>query len=69
MSDHIYKHLEITGSSTIGSDEAINNAIARVAETVNNLDWFVVTETRGEIANGKISHWQVTLKIGFRLEG
>jgi len=69
MSDHIYKQLEITGSSTVGSDEAINNAIAKVAETVNNLDWFVVTETRGEIVNGKISHWQVTLKIGFRLEG
>lgn len=67
MSDHVYKVVEIVGSSKKGSDEAIRNAIARAAKTLKNLDWFEVVESRGYITKGKIAHWQVTLKIGFRL--
>lgn len=67
MSDHVYKVVEIVGSSKKGSDEAIRNAIARAAKTLKNLDWFEVVETRGHLAKGKILHWQVKLKIGFRL--
>jgi dodecin len=65
---HVYKTLELTGSSTTGSDDAVRTAIERAAKTVRNMDWFEVVETRGHIADGKIAHWQVTLKIGFRLE-
>lgn len=67
MSDHIYKKVELTGSSTISSDDAIKNAVARASETLDNMDWFEVVETRGHIQNGEIAHWQVTIKIGFRL--
>lgn len=67
MSDHIYKKIELTGSSTKGTDEAIRNAIERAAKTMEHLDWFEVVDTRGHIVDGKIAHWQVTLKIGFRL--
>jgi dodecin len=68
MADHVYKTIELTGSSTTGSDDAIRTAIARAAKTVRNIDWFQVVETRGHIADGTIAHWQVTLKIGFRTE-
>jgi dodecin len=68
MSDHVYKVVEIVGSSSKGTDDAIQNAIARASKTLKNLDWFEVVETRGHLANGKIGHYQVTLKIGFRLE-
>ena len=68
MADHVYKTIELTGSSTTGSDDAIRNAIARAAKTVRNIDWFQVVETRGHIADGAIAHWQVTLKVGFRME-
>ncbi|OOG25696.1 hypothetical protein B1C78_06235 [Thioalkalivibrio denitrificans] len=68
MADHIYKTLELTGSSTTGTDDAVAKAIARASKTVRNMDWFEVVETRGHIENGKIAHWQVSLKIGFRLE-
>lgn len=67
MSDHIYKKVELTGSSTVSSDDAIRNAVARASETLDNMDWFEVVETRGHIQNGEIAHWQVTIKIGFRL--
>ena len=69
MSDHVYKSIEITGSSTEGVTEAIDRAIAKAAETVRNLEWFEVTETRGHIEDGRVAHYQVTLKVGFRLEG
>jgi len=69
MSDHVYKTLELTGSSTSGTDDAVRNAIARAAKTVRHMDWFQVIETRGHIADGAVAHWQVTIKIGFRLEG
>jgi flavin-binding protein dodecin len=68
MSEHIYKHIELTGSSTKSADEAVRNAIAQAAKTVRNLQWFQVVETRGHIVDGKIGHWQVTLKVGFTLE-
>lgn len=68
MTNHVYKHLELTGSSSQSSDEAIRNAITRASKTMHNLDWFEVVETRGHIKDGKVAHWQVTLKIGFRLD-
>lgn len=67
MSDHIYKKIELTGSSTIGLQDAIENAIARASKTIQNMRWFEVVETRGHIENGKIAHWQVTIKVGFSL--
>jgi hypothetical protein len=69
MSDHVYKMLELVGSSPNGTDDAVRNAIERAAKTVRNLDWFEVIETRGHLDHGKIAHWQVKVKIGFRLEG
>ncbi len=69
MSNHVYKMLELVGSSTQSTDDAIRNAIERAGKTVRHLDWFEVVETRGHIADGKIAHFQVKLKIGFRLEG
>ena len=68
MSDHIYKVIELVGSSSTSSDEAVRNAIARASETLKNLDWFELVETRGHLVEGKIAHFQVKLKVGFRLE-
>ena len=68
MSDHIYKKIELVGSSTEGTDEAVRNALAKAAETVRNMRWFEVKEVRGHIDDQKVSHWQVTVKIGFTLD-
>ena len=68
MSDHVYKTIEVTGSSTTTVDDAIQRAVAKASETVRNLDWFEVTSTRGHIEDGRVAHYQVTLKIGFRLD-
>ena len=68
MSDHVYKSVEITGSSSDGVTEAIDRAVAKASETLRNLDWFEVVNVRGHIADGRVAHYQVTLKIGFRLE-
>ena len=68
MADHVYKMLELTGSSATSSDDAIRTAITKAAKTIRNLHWFQVTDTRGHIADGKIAHWQVTIKVGFTLE-
>lgn len=68
MSDHVYKLIEIVGSSPSSIDEAIRNAIARAGKTLHNMDWFEVNETRGHLEDGKISHFQVKLKIGIRLD-
>lgn len=68
MSDHIYKSIELTGSSTKGIEDAINKAIEKAAESVRNMRWFQVQETRGEIRDGKIQHWQVVIKVGFTLD-
>lgn len=68
MSEHIYKLLELTGSSTTSIEDAVSNAIAKANESVRNIQWFEVIETRGHVAEGKIAHWQVTIKLGFTLE-
>lgn len=68
MSDHIYKLIELTGSSTKSSDDAVQNAIKKASKSVKHMDWFEVTEIRGSIRDGGVQYWQVTLKIGFRLE-
>jgi dodecin len=69
MSDHVYKTVELVGSSTSGVEDAVRSAVARASETLRNLRWFEVVETRGHIEGGQVAHWQVTLKIGFTLEG
>jgi flavin-binding protein dodecin len=68
MENHIYKVIELVGSSETSIEEAISTAVAQASQTVRNLDWFEVIQTRGHIKNGKIGHYQVTLKIGFTLE-
>ncbi|MDG9717198.1 dodecin [Streptomyces sp. DH24] len=68
MSNHTYRVTEIVGTSPDGVDQAINNGISRASRTLRNLDWFEVTQVRGQIENGAIAHWQVGLKVGFRLE-
>ena len=69
MADHIYKKIELVGSSPKGIEEAVRNALTRAKKTVRNMRWFEVSETRGYLEDGKILHWQVTLKVGFTLEG
>lgn len=68
MAEHVYKKIEIVGSSPNGPEEAVRNALSRASETIRNMRWFEVVDTRGYIDDGKIAHWQVTLKIGFTLE-
>ena len=68
MSDHVYKTIEITGSSPRGIEEAIRNAIAKASQSLHNLRWFQVIDTRGEIEGNKVAHWQVTMKVGFTLD-
>jgi len=68
MSNHVYKHLELTGSSATSSDDAVARAIEKASETVRHIQWFEVCETRGHVKDGKIAHWQVTIKVGFTLE-
>lgn len=65
---HIYKKLEMVGSSKISIEDAISNAIEQCHKTIKNMDWFEVVETRGHIVDGKVGHFQVTIKIGFRIE-
>ena len=67
MSEHVYKTIELTGSSAQGSDEAVNVAVRKASQTIKNMRWFEVVGTRGHLEDGKIDHWQVTLKIGFTL--
>jgi dodecin len=68
MAEHVYKKIEIVGSSPNGFEEAVQNALARASRTIRNMRWFEVAESRGYIEDGKIAHWQVTLKVGFTLE-
>lgn len=68
MSNHVYKLLELTGSSPISIEEAVQNAISKAHESVRNIQWFNVMETRGHVIDGKVAHWQVTIKLGFTLE-
>jgi flavin-binding protein dodecin len=69
MSAHVYKQIELVGSSTVSIDDAIKNAISRASQTLRHLEWFEVTETRGHIQGDTIAHWQVSLKVGMRIEG
>ena len=69
MADHIYKKIELVGSSQKGVEEAVKNALTRAKKTIRNMRWFEIAETRGYLEDGKIAHWQVTLKVGFTLEG
>lgn len=68
MSDHVYKTIELTGSSSVSSDDAVRNAIAKASETVRNIHWFSITDTRGNVVDGKVAYWQVTIKLGFTLD-
>ena len=68
MPDHIYKHIELTGSSKNSVEEAVQNAVAKANESLRNMRWFQMVDLRGHIDNGIVSHWQVTIKIGFTLE-
>ena len=68
MSDHVYKKIEITGSSTEGLEDAIQKAITKASESLRNLRWFEVVETRGHIEDNRVAHYQVTLKVGFKLD-
>ena len=69
MKDHVYKILELVGSSENSIDNAIQNAITRASKTVREMKWFEVVQTRGHIENGAVGHYQVTLRVGFTLEG
>jgi dodecin len=68
MSDHVYKITELTGSSPKSMEDAVTQAVTRASKTLRNMRWFEVVETRGHIDNGRVAHWQVTLKIGFTLD-
>jgi flavin-binding protein dodecin len=68
MSNHVYKQIELTGSSSKSIEDAVNFAVEKASKTVRNMRWFEVTDTRGYIENGKVAYWQVTVKIGFTLE-
>jgi flavin-binding protein dodecin len=68
MADHVYKKIELVGSSPNGIEDAVKNALSRASKTVRNMRWFEVTETRGYLEEGGIAHWQVTLKVGFTLD-
>ncbi|MFE9443562.1 dodecin [Streptomyces sp. NPDC006602] len=68
MSNHTYRVTEIVGTSPEGVDQAVRNAISRASQTLRHLDWFEVTQVRGQIEEGQVAHWQVGLKVGFRLE-
>ncbi|WP_309603039.1 dodecin [Sphingomonas sp.] len=69
MSDHVYKIVELVGSSPTSIEDAIQTAIARASSTIENIRWFEVTDTRGHVEGGKVSHYQVTIKIGFTVKG
>ncbi|MCH6575155.1 MAG: dodecin domain-containing protein [Bacteroidetes bacterium] len=68
MSEHVYKHIELTGSSKTSLEEAIQNAVNKAAKSVRNMRWFIVTEQRGYIENNAVAYYQVTIKVGFTLE-
>ena len=68
MSNHVYKHIELTGSSTTSIEDAVSTAISKASSTLRNIEWFEIIETRGHVENGKVAHWQVLIKVSFRLE-
>jgi flavin-binding protein dodecin len=68
MEDHVYKQIELTGTSTKSIEDAVQRAIKRAHKTVKKMSWFQVVETRGSIDSGQVQHWQVRIKVGFALE-
>ena len=68
MDDHIYKHIHLTGSSTESIEQAVRAALAKAKDSVRNINWFKVIETRGHVVDGEVGHWQVTIEVGFRLD-
>ncbi|MCU0784215.1 MAG: dodecin family protein [Verrucomicrobia bacterium] len=68
MKDRVYKHIELTGTSTTSIEDAVNTALKRAGKTIKNLRWFQIVETRGDIDKNRVAHWQVTLKVGFTVE-
>ena len=68
MTNHVYGVSEVVGSSPEGVEAAVNNAVSKAAQTVRHLDWFEVSNIRGQLADGAVAHWQVTVKLGFRIE-
>jgi dodecin len=68
MTNHIYKSLELTGSSSKGIEDAVNRAVAKASNTIHNIKWFEVTDIRGHVEDGTVAHWQVTMKLGFTLD-
>ena len=69
MTGHVYKHIDLTGSSKTSSDDAVSTAIAKATKSIRGMQWFEVLETRGHIKAGAVDHWQVTIRVGFTLEG
>ena len=69
MSNHIYKKIELVGSSPDSIEDAVKNALSKASQSLRNLRWFEIVETRGHVEDGKIGHWQVTIKVGFTLDG
>lgn len=69
MDDHVYKSIELTGSSSKGIEDAVQKAVEKAGQTLHSLRWFEILETRGHIENGKVAHYQVTIKVGFTLDG
>jgi len=69
MSAHVYKKIELVGSSTVSVEDAVKNAVSKAGETIDKLRWFEVIDTRGQIEDGEIAYWQVTVKVGFQVEG
>jgi flavin-binding protein dodecin len=68
MTNHVYGVSEVVGSSPDGVEAAVNNAVSKAAQTVRHLDWFEVSDIRGQLVDGAVAHWQVTVKLGFRIE-
>jgi hypothetical protein len=68
MSNHVYKSLELTGSSSTNIEDAVSRAVTKASETVHNLRWFEVTDIRGEIEDNAVAYWQITMKVGFTLD-
>ena len=68
LPNHVYKHRELTGSSTKNIEDAVSTAIAKASVTVRNIQWFELVETRGHVEKGKVAHWHVTIKVGFTLD-
>ena len=68
MTLHVYKHIDLTGSSTTSSDDAVRTAVAKAAKTIHGMHWFEVLETRGQVKDGAVAHWQVTIRVGFTLD-